>query len=160
MILLEDTRQQKKKHIAKHEWFEKNGIEVVRTKLVVGDYSLPTDQSVCIDTKSGLLEICGNVTQQHRRFVEELDRAKMLGIELIILCEDDNIAALEDVKQWKNPRLKRSPKALTGEKLYKILKSIEERHGCRFLFCRKEDAGKMIVKLLAEGKKMDGDGHG
>ena len=160
MIILEDTRQQKKKHMAKHKYFEENGIEVMRTKLVVGDYSLPTNQSVCIDTKSGLQEICGNVTQQHRRFVEELDRAKMLGIELIILCEENSITVLEDVKEWENPRLRRSPKALTGETLYKILKSIEERHGCRFLFCRKEDAGMMIVKLLSEGKKMGGDGRG
>lgn len=154
MILLEDTRQQAQKHKAKHEWFEKNGVEVVRTKLAVGDYSLPTDQSVCIDTKAGLLEVCGNVTQQHRRFVEELDLAKKLGIQLIILCEEDGIVALEDVKRWVNPRLRRSPKALTGEKLYKILKSIEERHGCRFLFCRKEEAGRMIVQLLSEGMKM------
>lgn len=154
MILFEDTRQQAQKHNNKHEWFDKNGVEVVRTKLVVGDYSLPTDQSVCIDTKAGLLEVCGNVTQQHRRFVEELDLAKKLGIQLIILCEEDGIVALEDVKQWVNPRLRHSPKALTGEKLYKILKSIEERHGCRFLFCRKEEAGRMIVQLLSEGMKM------
>lgn len=154
MILLEDTRQQAQKHKEKHKWFAENGVEIVRTKLVVGDYSLPTDQSVCIDTKASLLEVCGNVTQQHRRFVEELDRAKMLGIELIILCEEEGVALLEDVKQWENPRLRRSPQALTGDKLYKILKSIEERHGCRFLFCRKEEAGRMIVKLLSQGKKM------
>lgn len=154
MILLEDTRQQAKKHEKKHEWFAENGIEVVRTKLAVGDYTLPTDQSLCIDTKAGLLEVCGNVTQQHRRFVEELDLAKKLGIQLIILCEEEGITALEDVKQWENPRLRHSPKALTGETLYKILKSIEERHGCRFLFCRKEEAGRMIVRLLSEGKKM------
>ena len=49
---------------------------------------------------------------------------------------------------------------MTGEKLYKILKSIEERHGCHFLFCRKKDAGQMIVKLLAAGKAMDGERHG
>lgn len=157
MILLEDTRQQVQKHRAKHEWFAANGVEVVRTKLVVGDYSLPTDQSVCIDTKAGLLEVCGNVAQQHRRFVEELDLAKRLGIQLIILCEEEEIVVLEDVKHWTNPRLRHSPKALTGERLYKILKSMEERHGCRFLFCRKEVAGQMIVQLLAAGKTMDGE---
>lgn len=149
MILLEDSRQQKQKHEEKHKWFAENGIELLRTKLVVGDYTLPTDQSICIDTKSGLLELCGNVTQQHRRFVEELDRAKMLGIQLIILCEESGITTLEDVQHWKNPRRFRSPKALSGETLYKILKSIEERHGCRFLFCEKEKAGAKIVELLS-----------
>lgn len=149
MIILEDTRQQASKHKTKHDWFQENGVEIVRTKLAVGDYSLPTDQSVCIDTKYGLLELCGNVTQGHRRFIEELDLAKRLGIKLIILCEEKNISCLEDVQFWTNPRLKRSPKALTGEKLYKILHTIEERHGCSFLFCRKEDSGRRIVELLS-----------
>lgn len=35
MILLEDTRQQAKKHEAKHRWFAENGVDVVRSKLVV-----------------------------------------------------------------------------------------------------------------------------
>ena len=149
MVILEDTRQQSKKHLAKHNWFAENGVEVVRTKLAVGDYTLPTDQSICIDTKYGLLEICSNVTQQHRRFVEELDLAKKLGIQLLILCEEKNVHTLEDVKQWKNPRLRKSPKALTGETLYKILKTIEERHGCQFLFCTKEETGRRIMELLS-----------
>lgn len=156
MILLEDTRQQAKKHEEKHKWFTENGIEIMRTKLVVGDYTLPTDQSICIDTKSGLLEICGNVAQQHRRFVEELDRAKLLGIQLIILCEESGIATLEDVQFWQNPRRFRSPKALEGEKLYKILNSIEERHGCKFVFCEKEEAGAKIVELLSAEKETGG----
>ena len=54
MILLEDTRNQIDKHGKKHAWFEKNGIEIQRTKLVVGDYTLPTNQSICIDTKKDL----------------------------------------------------------------------------------------------------------
>jgi len=152
MIIIEDTRQQNEKHNAKHKYFAENDVEIVRSKLVVGDYTLPTDQSVCVDTKFGLLELCGNVTYGHRRFIEELDLAKKLGIQLIVLCEEKNIASLEDVKQWKNPRLRKSPNALTGEKLYKILRSIEERHGCRFLFCSKEETGKTIVDLLLKNK--------
>ncbi len=151
MILLEDTRQQAKKHEAKHRWFAEHGIAVVRSKLVVGDYTLPTDQSVCIDTKAGLLEVCGNVTQQHRRFVEEMELAKQLGIQLVILVEENGVRTLEDVKRWHNPRLRFSPKATTGETLYKILSAMEQRHGCRFLFCRKEEAGAKIVKILGGG---------
>ena len=37
MILLEDTRQQIKKHEIKHKWFSENGVEIRRTKLYVGD---------------------------------------------------------------------------------------------------------------------------
>lgn len=152
MILLEDTRQQAKKHEAKHRWFAEHGIAVVRSKLVVGDYTLPTDQSICIDTKSGLLEVCGNVTQQHRRFVEEMELAKQLGIQLVILVEENGVRTLEDVKRWSNPRLRFSPKATTGETLYKILSAMEQRHGCRFLFCRKNDSARRIVEILTGGE--------
>lgn len=152
MILLEDTRQQAKKHEAKHRWFAENSIEVVRSKLVVGDYTLPTDQSVCIDTKAGLLEVCGNVTQQHRRFVEEMELAKQLGIQLVILVEENGVRTLEDVNKWSNPRLRFSPKATTGETLYKILSAMEQRHGCQFLFCRKNDSARRIVEILTGGE--------
>lgn len=151
MILLCDTRQKKGKHQEKEKWFAEHGIAVVRSKLVVGDYTLPTDQSVCIDTKAGLLEVCGNVTQQHRRFVEEMELAKQLGIQLIILVEENGVRTLEDVNKWSNPRLRFSPKATTGETLYKILSAMEQRHGCRFLFCRKEEAGAKIVTILGGG---------
>lgn len=152
MILLEDTRNQIDKHGKKHAWFEKNGIEIQRTKLVVGDYTLPTNQSICIDTKKDLQELCGNVTSQHKRFVAELDLAAKLGIKLIVLCEHSpQIKCLEDVQQWTNPRLKFSPKALTGEKLFKILHSIEVRHGCKFEFCGKSETAKRIVDILMGG---------
>ena len=69
MILLEDSRQKEGKHQYKKRYFERNGIEVRRTKLYVGDYTLPTDQSVCIDTKKDLqevvMDICG---AEHERF--------------------------------------------------------------------------------------------
>ena len=85
MILLEDSRQKVGKHDIKHRWFEKNGIEIVRSKLVVGDYTLPTNQSICIDTKQNIAELASDVTQQHARFREECIRAQKLGIKLIIL---------------------------------------------------------------------------
>lgn len=41
MILLEDTRNQSGKHDMKNEYFADHGIKVQRTKLYVGDYTLP-----------------------------------------------------------------------------------------------------------------------
>mgnify|MGYP003375062108 CR=1 FL=1 len=152
MIILEDTRQQAKKHETKHRWFMENGIQVVRSKLVVGDYTLPTNQSICIDTKSSLLELCGNVTQQHRRFVEELELAKRLGIQLVILIEDEKVKKLEDVNNWQNPRLRLSPKAIQGKMLCKILYAMQQRHGCQFLFCKKAETGAKIMEILGGGE--------
>ena len=144
MILLEDTCQQAKKHEAKHQF----RIEVVRSKLVVG---LQTDQSVCMDIKASPREVCGNVTQQHRQFVRKLELVKQQGGRLIILVEENGIRTLEDVNRWSNPRLRFSPKATTGETLFKILSAMEQRHGCQFLFCRKGEAGVKIVKVLGGG---------
>lgn len=160
MVIYEDTRNQVGKHKTKNQWFHDNGIQVYRTKLPVGDYALSTDLRVCIDTKKNLQELCSNVCQQHKRFVSELMQAEALGIHLIVLCEHGSqITCLEDVKEWVNPRLKTSPKALTGEKLYKILHTIMMRYDCQFLFCTKADAGKRIIELLNNrGGKIDNIG--
>ena len=68
MIILEDTRQQPGKHELKHNWWETNGVKVVRSKLVVGDYSFPP--SVSVDTKASLMEItknlCGSIAEKRR----------------------------------------------------------------------------------------------
>ena len=149
ITIIEDTRNQIGKHNKKNLWFAANGIKVLRSKLPVGDYALMTNLSVCIDTKKNLQEICGNVTHQHKRFVEELTKAHENGIKLYILCEHGSgINCLEDVKNWANPRIKQSPKATTGETLFKILHSMETRHGCEFVFCSKAETGRRIMELL------------
>ena len=37
------------------------------------------------------------------------------------------------------------------EKLFKILHSIEVRHGCKFEFCGKSETAKRIVDILTGG---------
>ena len=72
------------------------------------------------------MEVAGNLCQQHKRFAEEADRAAKLGIELIILVEENNVEKLADVQNWFNWRSKKNSKAITGEKLYKIMKTFEK----------------------------------
>ncbi len=115
---------------------------------------------VIVDRKQDLGELCGNVCQQHERFREELIRAQEAEIKLIILCEHSkDMQCLEDVIWWKNPRrykkvkedgkwLTKETKALTGEKLYKILRTMEEKYGCEFLFCEKRETGTRIIEIL------------
>ena len=118
MILLEDSRQQLGKHDKKKEFFEQNGIKVQRTKLYVGDYTLPTNQKVCIDTKKDIQELIGDICgKSHVRFREDLIRAQESGIQLIILVENEGgeightgifnqtILDLSELHSWKNPRL-------------------------------------------------------
>ncbi|MGN1130866.1 MAG: hypothetical protein ACI4Q8_05885, partial [Ruminococcus sp.] len=101
--------------------------------------------------KQNLLEVCSNVCQQHKRFIEELNRANRLGIRLVFLVEHSpNIKSLEDVKSWVNPRLKESPLAVSGERLYKILSTMEKTYDTKFYFCSKAETGQRIIELLQE----------
>lgn len=151
MTIIEDTRQQSGKHDLKHEYFEKTGVKVVRSKLPVGDYANIKNMSVIVDTKQNIQEVISNVTQQHKRFVAECDLAKESDIQLIILVEnEDGITKINDLYKWWNPRTRFSQRATTGRQLAKILTGIECRHGVRFEFCRPEEAGKRIVDLLPD----------
>ena len=153
MTIQVDTRE-KPQAIGKIlKQFDELGIKHFSSKLYVGDYVSLENPMLVIDRKADLQEICGNVCQQHARFVGELDRAIEVGIHLIILCtHSPQIRCIDDVAGWVNPRLKTSPKALTGEKLAKMLKSIERRHGCEFRFCSRADAGFVIANILSGGE--------
>lgn len=61
MLILEDSRQQEKKHEIKHAYFRSVGVHWNRTALYCGDYTLPADQSVCIDTKKDIQELIGDI---------------------------------------------------------------------------------------------------
>ena len=61
MLILEDTRQQEKKHEVKHQYFRSVGVHWNRACLYCGDYTLTEDQSVCIDTKFSIHELIGDI---------------------------------------------------------------------------------------------------
>lgn len=168
MILLEDTRQQAKKHEIKHRYFDANGIKVERSKLYVGDYTLPTNQSVCVDSKKDIAELIGDICgKQHDRFRAELVRAQESGIKLYILVENKGgeightgvfnktITDLSQLHSWKNPRLfirykgkQKYPQATRGITLQKACYTMQKKYGVTFLFCHPDDSGKIIVELL------------
>lgn len=129
--------------------FEKAGIEVIRRKLDVGDYMLSPDGSISVDRKQNLLEVCGNVCQQRSRFQAECRRAMDAGVQLVFLVEHSGkIRCMEDVMDWKNPRLSVSPYAVSGPRLYQIMRRYEEKYGVRWLFCAKQSTGKRIIDIL------------
>ncbi len=129
--------------------FDRQGIKWFVSKLPVGDYQSLDNAKLVIDRKQNLAELCGNVCQQHKRFKAELERAKEYGIKLIILCEHGkDITCLNDVINWENSRLKESPMAMSGERLYKVLSAMSAKYGVDILFCNKSETGNMIIKLL------------
>lgn len=134
--------------------FDKGGVKWFISKLPVGDYINLDNPRVAIDRKQNLSEICGNVCQQHKRFKAELEHANKYGIKLIILCEHGkDITCLSDVIQWQNPRLKESPLAVSGERLFKILSAMSAKYSVDFYFCNKSETGKRIIELLTEETK-------
>ena len=151
MILIEDTRQVVGKHKLKNEYFEKMGIEVVRSKLLFGDYQNPQNPSIAIDTKKDIQELIIDVTKDHERFKKELQLSKKCGAKLIILIEDEKVTCINDLYTWYNWRLKKSPKATKGSTLAKMLYTIEnntEDYNCQFIFTKKSECGAKILEIL------------
>lgn len=131
--------------------FDKQGVTHFVSKLPCGDYMNLDNARFAIDRKQNLLEVCKNVCQDHKRFVNELKRANAFGIRLVFLIEHNrNIKTLDDVLDWVNPRLKESKLAVSGERLYKILSTIEKTYNTKFYFCDKPNTGKRIIELLNE----------
>lgn len=171
MVIQIDTREKPdviKNIIAE---FDKQGIKYFRSKLHVGDYTSLDNPRLAIDRKHNLAELCANTSdvpkkdsQGHfkrypnreletelKRFTNEIKRANDFGIKLVILCEHGGkIKTLEDVANWVNPRLKESPLAVSGERLYKKLYMISKNYGVDFVFCDKRNTGKKIIELLGD----------
>ena len=86
--IIEDTRNKIDKNTHIREYFDKQGIQLIRTKMLVGDFTLPTKQDVCIDLKKDIQELIGDLTSQHERFKRELQLSKQCNIKLIILIQE------------------------------------------------------------------------
>lgn len=134
--------------------FDKQGITHFVSKLPCGDYMSLDNARFAIDRKQNLLEVCKNVCQDHKRFINELKRANELGIRLVFLIEHSrNIKTLDDVLNWVNPRIKEHPLAVSGERLFKKLSTIEKNYNTKFYFCDKANTGKRIIEILSEKEK-------
>lgn len=148
--------------------FERQDVIYYTSKLYVGDYMSLDNPRLIIDRKQNLSEVCANVCQGHERFRNELIRAKKHGIKLIILIEHSNqVKSIDDVADWINPRRNKrvrdketgkwktiETKAMKGETLAKIMRTMERKYGCEFMFCSKEQTGQRIIKLLG-GEQAD-----
>ena len=159
-----DTREHAKEWKRIKSQFDSMGVDYFRSKLWVGDYMNIDNPRVVIDRKKDLLELCGNVTQQHKRFAAELVRAQEKNIKIIILCEHgEEIKNLTDVYFWHNPRLDlyewviqdghpvkvpKYPKATEGISLYRSLLTMRDKYGIEFRFCNQSETGCVITQLL------------
>lgn len=150
MTIQIDTREKQRAITRIIQTFDQHGIQHISSKLYVGDYMNLENPMVIVDRKQNLSEVVQNVCQGHKRYVAEIKRANEAGIKLIFLVEHgEDIKTLHDVQGWYNPRLKLSPMAMSGERLYKVLATLQKSYGVEFLFCQKRDTGKKILELLS-----------
>ena len=173
MIFIHDTRDQIGKHKVLEDWMEREGHQLVRSKMYCGDIALLHDQSVCIDLKGGgMHEVYNNIVQSHDRFKRECVRAHMAGISLVILVEEKGIRSLEDVKTWKNPRYERwkrenafviraqaagkmlnhtVPKSpVPSDRLAGMMDAMSIRYSVRWSFCDPQEVGETVYRILVE----------
>lgn len=166
-----DSRQKKKHHDRKEKYFEEQGYKLVHSKMLVGDYCIPSNGSVVVDTKADLTELYGNLIQQHDRFHNECVLAQEAGIKLYILIENkDGIKSVDDVRKWNNPQMFKYYKArrlakTNGEKepkppasnvqLIKIMHSMNRDYGVDFRFCKPEEAGAEVIRILTRSEESE-----
>ena len=149
MVIIVDTREKPRAIVKILAEFDRQGVKYVRRALNFADYFNPDQPDTVIDRKQNLLEVAGNVVQDRKRFLREVERCGNAGCHMIVLIEHSNrIRSLEDVIGWKNPRLKVSPLAVSGERLFRIMKAMEIKYGIEWQFCSKQQTGKRIIELL------------
>jgi ERCC4-type nuclease len=152
MVLYEDTRQQARKHLNVHSYCERAGIRIIRQALNVGDYQIAGKGDISVDTKMGVLELAGNVFQEHERFRAECLRAKECGIQLIILIEEALPGGRLD--RWRSP-VGRDGLPLTRfdpATLRKAMITMQTEYGVKFRFCDGRSTGRMLIEYL-EGRR-------
>lgn len=162
VTIIEDTRQQANKHEYKNEWWGREGVSIVRSKLAFGDYALPP--AVSVDTKKDIQELATNIDQQHARFRNECVAARDAGCQLVVLVENtEGVHSLADLACWQESeesfiRRKRAIRPLEGKRLAKACQTMTDRYGVRFEFCRPEESAKRIVEILMGGAHYAEDG--
>ncbi len=119
---------------------------IIRKKLNVGDYSTQRLQhTFCIERKSGA-DLYGSIIQGHVRFMNELIRAKTIGVELVIYvecCKKDFVnLKFRDGKNRKMDPLK----------LEKIINTIIKRKAIEVVWCKSRDVlkRKILQRLKQE----------
>jgi hypothetical protein len=136
-----DSREKPDKITHITGYFDAIGQPYIRSKLYSGDYTLTQSQAVVIDRKQHLLELAGNLGKQHDRFRREIFRAHEIGAKFVVLIEEDT--SLDRVTEWADKKSQ-----VSGKMLARIMETVAEKYGVEWVFCKKADAPKQIIKIL------------
>lgn len=156
-MLLVDSREKPKaiENII-HE-FQKAHVHYERTKLYIGDYMDYSNPLLIVDRKQSIAELAQNCTSDHARFKAELERAKAVGAELVILVEQNRyydrdkwirVETIEDLMLWSSPHT-----TIRGEKVYRVLRAWMAKYPIRVEFCDKRQTGARILEIIYGNEK-------
>jgi predicted adenine nucleotide alpha hydrolase (AANH) superfamily ATPase len=104
------------------------------------------DYTTIIDKKDGLLELSGNLcnAKEHNRIKREIAKARELGCKnFIFLIQDSRIKSLEDINNWTSKYTK-----VKGSTLLKIMNTMKQKYGVRFIIVPRTKMGATIINLL------------
>ena len=143
-IIEMDTRNKKDEYVT--NYFDKKGIKWIRNKLYAGDVKLLNSTDVIIDLKANVEEIAHNLcnTSEHERIKREIEKAREIGCkDFIFLIKTDKIANLQDLINWTSTKTR-----VKGAVLVKVMSTMKEKYGARFIFTTRANAPKRILELL------------
>ena len=150
--LIIDSREHAKAITTIKRQFDEAGIQYSVSKLFIGDYQDFNRPQRIVDRKQSIAELAKNCTSDHARFRAELERAKDVGAELVVLVEQNkykdrdkwiHAETIEDLMLWSSPHT-----TIRGEKVFRVLYSWCAKYPLRVEFCRKCDTGKRILEIL------------
>jgi len=169
--IIEDTRQQRGKHGAKHDWWQAHGVAFRERDhaLPSGDYTTE-GSNVLVDTKASIDEIMGNLGAGYRRLDHECRKAADAGYRLVFVIEAgaeySEPGALSAIPGYVcrrcatrrarkcspcSPDQKcsaRKTKPFQGYQMIGRMKTLHRKYGAEFEFVDACDSAKRICELL------------
>jgi hypothetical protein len=155
MLIIQDQREKHGHHNEISNYCKEHEIPLIRKRLEVGDYML--GEIKCgkvvpigkrsIDTKAHIAELCSDLYRDKVAFNKKYKKCYEQGIELYVLVEQE-VKSLSDILSWSSPHSK-----ISGRMLYDMIDRVRKSYGVKFVFCKKEDVGRMVVNILCEKEK-------
>lgn len=143
MKIIIDTREQKPLEFQHHFI-----TEVVRQKLIVGDYMVMFKDGyippISYERKS-LSDLVGSLSKGYKRFRKEIIRAKENNIQLIIIIEGSLTRIIKGFPESQR----------CGEEIFQQLNTIKVRYGVPYIpLNNREEISKYIIEhFLAYGRE-------
>jgi ERCC4-type nuclease len=141
MIIFQDQREKKGHHKEIEEYCEKNGIDIIRKRLEVGDYMIPNG-NISVDTKQDLTELAADLYRDKLAYNKKYKKCYRDKVQLVVLVEE-KVSSLTDIAKWRSPHTK-----ITGKLLLDMMNTVRVSYGVKFMFCDKKDVGATVMSIL------------